>query len=163
LHPVLTARMNRDRTVNFSGTTCPWAFIAVFQVHGHHLRNNAEDLVCDARPDRTGRFSCFSLKRYANGSRFGVTIAGQIIVGVTAPGSPGVRVHHVHPNPHTGPNTGFGGLARLVARHHPWHPATRVRVRPRRGAAGDGGRLTVSSATAGRGKSWVITIVVRRP
>jgi hypothetical protein len=119
-HPVLAARLNRDRTVTFSGTTCPWAFIAVFQVHGHHLRNNAEDLVCDALPSRLGRFSCSSLRRYGNGAQFGVMVSGQFIVGVGAPDGPSrVRIHHERPTPVTGPDTGLGGLARLVARHHP--------------------------------------------
>jgi hypothetical protein len=123
-HPLLRARLNRDRTVTLSGRTCPWAFIAVFQVHGHHLRNNAEDLVCDANPDRNGDFSCSSLRRYPNGSSFGVMISGQFIVNVAGPGSRSVRVHRRRPSSHhTVADTGFGGLARLVARHHPWRPA----------------------------------------
>jgi hypothetical protein len=148
LHPVLSARLNKDRTVSFSGTTCPWAFIAVFQVHGHHLRNNAEDLVCDARPNKNGAFACTSLRRYASGSQFGVMISGQFIVGVTGPGKPRTVIHRERPSrpryTRTGPNTGFGGLARLVGRHHPW-----------RAAAPD--RFTVSS----KGRSWVITLVLR--
>jgi hypothetical protein len=48
-------------------------------VHGHHLRNNAEDLVCDALPGKSGHFSCSSRKRYANGERFGVLISVTII------------------------------------------------------------------------------------
>jgi hypothetical protein len=131
-HPVLTARMNKDRTVSFGGTTCPWAFIAVFQVHGQHLRNNVEDLVCDALPGRNGHFSCTSLKRYGNGSEFGVMISGQFIVAVSAPVAPYARVHHKRTSPRPGPNTGLGGLARLVARHHPWpapHPRRRHAAR----------------------------------
>jgi hypothetical protein len=127
-HPVLTARMNKDRTVSFNGTTCPWAFIAVFQVHGKHLRNNVEDLVCDALPDRKGHFSCSSLKRYGNGAEFGVTISGQFVVAVSAPGTPRPRVHRKRASRHAGPNTGLGGLARLVAQHHPW-PAQLARRR----------------------------------
>jgi len=110
IHPVLTARLNKNRTVSFAGRTCPWAFIAVFQVHGGHLRENAENLVCDARPNSTGAFACTSANRYPNGSRFGVMIAGQYIVGITSPPKPRKR---------TGPETGFGGMARQVANHHP--------------------------------------------
>jgi hypothetical protein len=149
-HPLLTARLNKNRTVTFTGTTCPWAFIAVFQVHGHHLRNNAEDLVCDALPGRSGHFSCSSLKRYPNGAQFGVMISGQFIVGVTGPGTPPTVIHRVPPSPHTGPSTGFGGLAHQVVRHHPSagrrHLAARAHVH-RGGAA--------------KGKSWLIAVVLR--
>jgi hypothetical protein len=169
-HPVLTARLNKDRTITFSGRTCPWAFIAVFQVRGHHLRNNAEDLVCDANPGRRGDFSCTSLRRYPNGSSFGVMISGQFIVSVAAPATrlppARVRVHHerssppcTHP-PRTGPNTGLGGLARLVVRHHPWRPArarARTHVRP-----GGAPRLIVSPVATAKGRSWTITIVPAR-
>jgi hypothetical protein len=149
-HPLLTARLNKNRTVTFTGTTCPWAFIAVFQVHGHHLRNNAEDLVCDALPGRSGHFSCSSLKRYPNGAQFGVMISGQFIVGVTGPGTPPTVIHRVPPSPRTGPSTGFGGLAHQVVRHHPSagrrHLAARAHVH-RGGAA--------------KGKSWLIAVVLR--
>jgi hypothetical protein len=155
-HPVLTARLNKDRTVSFSGRTCPWAFIAVFQVQGHHLINNAEDLVCDAKPDRNGDYACTSLRRYGNGSQFGVMISGQFIVGVSAPAAPRVVVHHVHHYPRTGPSTGFGGLAKLVVRHHPWRPA-RVRV----ARAGAGPKLTVSTTPGTANGPWTITITMR--
>jgi hypothetical protein len=149
-HPLLTARLNKNRTVTFTGTTCPWAFIAVFQVHGHHLRNNAEDLVCDALPGRNGHFSCSSLKRYPNGAQFGVMISGQFIVGVTGPGTPPTVIHRVPPSPRTGPSTGFGGLAHQVVRHHPSagrrHPSARPHVR---------------HSGAAKGKSWLIAVVLR--
>jgi hypothetical protein len=152
-HPLLTARLNKNRTVTFTGTTCPWAFIAVFQVHGHHLQNNAEDLVCDALPGRSGHFSCSSLGRYRNGSQFGVMISGQFIVGVTGPGTPATAIHRVPPSPRTGPSTGFGGLAHQVVRHHPsaarHHPSARGPVH--RGGA----------ATRVKGKSWLIAVVLR--
>lgn len=161
-HPVLTARLNKDRTVSFSGRTCPWAFIAVFQVQGHHLRNNAEDLVCDANPNKNGDFSCTSPRRYRNGSQFGVMISGQFIVGVSAPATPAAPrtlVHHVHRLPRTGPSTGFGGLAKLVVRHHPWRLAKPARTRVAR--AGAGPKLTVSTTPAAANGPWTITIVVR--
>ena len=149
-HPLLTARLNKNRTVTFTGTTCPWAFIAVFQVHGHHLRNNAEDLVCDALPGRNGHFSCSSLKRYPNGAQFGVMISGQFIVGVTGPGTPPTVIHRVPPSPHTGPSTGFGGLAHQVVRHHP--SAARRHL---------AARAHVHRGGAAKGKSWLIAVVLR--
>lgn len=123
-HPVLSARLNRDGTVTFHGRTCPGLLIGVFQVHGKRVRNVAEDLVCDDLADRRGAYSCTSLRRYPISTKFGVAISGQFIVGLQVPPAlrppPGAR-HQGHPRrprPHGAPETGLGGMARSVARHH---------------------------------------------
>jgi hypothetical protein len=115
-HPVLSARLNRDRTVTFHGRTCPGLLIGVFEVHGKRVRNIAEDLVCDDLADRRGLYSCTSLRRYPISTKFGVVISGQFIVGLQVAAPPPPR-HPRHPRPHGAPETGFGGMARSVARH----------------------------------------------
>jgi hypothetical protein len=115
-HPVLSARLNKDGTVTFHGRTCPGLLIGVFEVHGKRVRNVAEDLVCDDLANRVGRYSCTSLRRYPIKTKFGVVISGQFIVGlqIAAPRPRRPR----HPRPHGAPQTGFGGAAGGVARHH---------------------------------------------
>lgn len=119
-HPVLSARLNRDRTVTFRGRTCPGLLIGVFLVHGKRVRNLAEDLVCDAIADRRGAYSCTSIRRYPIRTKFGVVISGQSIVGLEIAGTPLSQdgPHSWHPRPHGAPETGLGGMARSVGRHH---------------------------------------------
>ncbi len=131
-HPVLSARLNRDRTVTFHGRTCPGLLIGVFEVHGKRVQNVAEDLVCDAIADRRGLYSCTSLRRYPIGTQFGVVISGQFIVGLQDAPVPPSR-HPRHRRPNGAPETGFGVMAGSVAHHHlrGGHPAVQHPHLPR--------------------------------
>lgn len=116
-HPVLSARLNRDGTVTFRGRTCPGLLIGVFEVHGKRVRDVAENLVCDAIADRQGGYSCTSPRRYPISTQFGVVISGQFIVGLQDVPAPAPR-HPRHRRPDGAPETGLGGMAGRVARHH---------------------------------------------
>jgi len=118
-HPVLSAQLNKDRTVTFHGRTCPGLLIGVFEVHGKRVKNVAEDLVCDDLADRLGRYSCTSIRRYPINTKFGVVISGQFIVGLQIPAPPPRHPRRPpHPRPHGAPETGFGGRAGTVSHHH---------------------------------------------
>jgi hypothetical protein len=139
-HPVLSARLNRDRTVTFHGRTCPGLLIGVFEVHGKRVRNIAEDLVCDDLADRQGVYSCTSLRRYPISTKFGVVISGQFIVGLQVAAVPPPR-HPRRPRPHGAPETGFGGMARSVARHHLREPVSVRHPHPARARNAQRGSL----------------------
>jgi hypothetical protein len=139
--PSLHAKLARDRAITFYGRTCSGDLMAVFNWAGNVHRTTPESLVCTAKPDASGHYSCTTTRKFPRGNLFGVVISGVNEVSLSWPGktvvhlcclphgrcfsrawtlSRGWSVSHglclVHR--HWAPQTGFGGLARVVARHH---------------------------------------------
>jgi hypothetical protein len=83
--PVITATLDADQTVTFHGVTCPGLRIGVFTVHGPDVVENPQDLVCSAKADPVGLFSCTSLLPYKLGTVFGVMFSSQYVVTLTGP------------------------------------------------------------------------------
>jgi hypothetical protein len=83
--PVITATLDPDQTVTFHGVTCPGLQIGIFTVHGPDVVENPQDLVCSAKADPVGLFSCTSLLPYKLGTVFGVRFSSQYVVTLTAP------------------------------------------------------------------------------